>query len=75
VVWISESNRSEFKEKERPGSNAGPFCISLMSISTTISCIEVALSRDQAETRSTLPSEADIVRRGVCPVSGHDLIS
>ena len=24
VVWISKSNRSELKEKERPGSYAGP---------------------------------------------------
>jgi hypothetical protein len=37
VVWISKSNCSELKEKERPGTQAGPFCTSYSytSISTT----------------------------------------
>jgi hypothetical protein len=36
VVWTSKSNRSALKGKEGPGSNAGPFCISFTSLSTTI---------------------------------------
>jgi hypothetical protein len=55
VVWISKSNRSALKEKERPGSDAGPFCISLHVDLDDDNCMEVTLSRDQAETCSTSP--------------------
>jgi hypothetical protein len=41
VVWISKSNRSALKEKERPGSDAGPFCISLHVDLDDDNCMEV----------------------------------
>jgi transposase len=41
VVWIFKSNRSALKRKERPGSDVGPFCISLHGYLDDDSCMEV----------------------------------
>ncbi len=46
------------KEKERPGSDAGPFCISYTSISTTTGCLLAVFPKRQRQGALSSPENS-----------------